>query len=80
MLQADDNEPSQIYKAEAFNDHLTSTAKDVIQNLPASEEIKISRVKKSMYLIPATEQEILEIIQNLENKSSSVDDYISINN
>ena len=30
-----------------------------------------------MYLVPATEQEILEIIQNLENKSSSGDDYIS---
>ena len=30
-----------------------------------------------MYLFPTTEQEILEIIQNLENKSSSGDDYIS---
>ena len=30
-----------------------------------------------MYLFPATEQEILEVIQNLETKSSSGDDYIS---
>ena len=77
VLQADDNEPSQIDIAEAFNDHFTSTAKDIIRNLPPPEEIKISRVEKSMYLVPATEQEILEIIQNLENKSSSGDDYIS---
>ena len=77
MLQADDNEPSQIDIAEAFNDHFTGTAKDVIRNLPPSEEIKTSRVEKSMHLFPATEQEILEIIRNLENKSSSGDDYIS---
>ena len=30
-----------------------------------------------MFLFPANEQEILEIIQNLEYKSSSGDDYIS---
>ena len=40
VLQADDNEPSQIDIAEAFNDHFTSTAKDVIRNLPPSEEIE----------------------------------------
>ena len=77
VLQPDDNEPSQIDIAEAFNDHFTSAAKDVIRNLPPSEEIKISRVEKSMYLFPATVQEILEIIQILENKFSSGDDYIS---
>ena len=77
VLQADNNEPSQMDIAEAFNDHFTSVAKDIIRTLPPSEEIKISRVDKSMFLFPANEQEILEIIQNLENKSSSGDDYIS---
>ena len=77
VLQADNNEPSQMDIAEAFNDHFTSVAKDIIRTLPPSEEIKISRVDKSMFLFPANDQEILEIIQNLENKSSSGDDYIS---
>ena len=77
VLQVDNNEPSQMDIAEAFNDHFTSVAKDIIRTLPPSEEIKISRVDKSMFLFPANEQEILEIIQNLENKSSSGDDYIS---
>ena len=39
VLQADDNEPSQIDIAEAFNDHFTNTAKNVIRNLPPSKEI-----------------------------------------
>ena len=77
VLQADNNEPSQMDIAEAFNDHFTSVAKDIIRTLPPSEEIKISRVDKSMFLFPANDQEILDIIQNLENKSSSGDDYIS---
>ena len=77
VIKADDNEPSDIDIAEAFNDHFTSIVEKIIQNLPPSEEIKISRVEKSMYLFAATEQEVLEIIENLENKCSSGDDYVS---
>ena len=59
VIKADDNEPSDIDIAEAFNDHFTSIVEKIIQNLPPSEEIKISRVEKSMYLFAATEQEVL---------------------
>ena len=39
VIKADDNEPSDIDIAEAFNDHFTSIAEKIIQNLPPSEKI-----------------------------------------
>ena len=63
--------------AESFNKYFTTIAQEVTKTIKPTNLPKVPKVEKSMFLYDVSESEIKSIIDKLDNKSSSGDDYIS---
>lgn len=63
--------------ANCFNKYFVEIGQSISDKIPASDEIKLEDQQQSIFMHPTDEFEVTDIINQLDNKSSSGDDDIS---
>ena len=75
-LQVQEN-PSNKDIADKFNDFFTNIGENLKKELPKIDPPCLPKLNHSMFLFKVTEPEIHQIISQLDDKSTSGDDYVS---